>query len=104
MTLPTSSANFSGRSLTNMCVLSGKRTALNGAETCSLYQSASLGEKSEPGSERDRDLYGEVVWVVCSEAEAYSVGQVVTYIFHSVQPPEAEGEPIRIIASVVYME
>ncbi len=60
--------------------------------------------KIEPGSARDRDLYGAVVWVVCSEAEAYSVGQVVTYIFHSVQPPEAEGEPIRIIASVVYME
>ena len=49
-TLPTSSANFSGKSLTSMWVLSGKRTALYCVGTCSLYQSASFGENREPGS------------------------------------------------------
>ena len=53
-----------------------------------------------PGSDKDKAAFGEVVWLVC----AYSVGQVVTYTFRDVKAPDKEGEPLSIIALLVYME
>ena len=57
-----------------------------------------------PGSEEARTEFGVVVWLVCDYAEAYSVGQVVTYTFRDVKAPKQDGEPLNIIASLVYME
>jgi serpin B len=57
-----------------------------------------------PGGDADKKEFGELVWLICNEAEAYSVGQVVTYIFRDVQAPDREGEPLKIIAKLVYME
>ena len=57
-----------------------------------------------PGSDQDRIAFGEVVWLVCDDAEAYSVGQVVTYTFRDVKAPDNQGEPLNIIALLVYME
>ena len=57
-----------------------------------------------PGSDKDKAAFGEVVWLVCDEAYAYSVGQVVTYTFRDVKSPGKEGEPLNIIALLVYME
>lgn len=57
-----------------------------------------------PGSEQAKNEYGEVVWLICDEAEAYSLGQVVTYTFRDVKAPDKEGEPLKIITLTVYME
>ena len=56
-----------------------------------------------PGYE-GKEKYGEVVWLVCDEAFAYSVGQVVTFTFRDIKAPDIEGEPLNIIALAVYME
>lgn len=56
------------------------------------------------GSDKDKIEFGEVVWLICDEADAYSVGQVVTYTFRDVKAPNNEGEPLNIIALLVYME
>ena len=57
-----------------------------------------------PGSEEARTEFGVVVWLVCDYADAYSVGQVVTYTFRDVKAPNHDGEPLNIIATLVYME
>ena len=57
-----------------------------------------------PGSEEARTEFGVVVWLVCDYADAYSVGQVVTYTFRDVKAPNQDGEPLNIIATLVYME
>lgn len=57
-----------------------------------------------PGSDQDKIEFGEVVWLICDEAKAYSVGQVVTYTFRDVKTPNKDGEPLNIIALLVYME
>ncbi len=57
-----------------------------------------------PGSDKDKATFGEVVWLVCDDAYAYGVGQVVTYTFRDVKAPSKEGEPLNIIALLVYME
>lgn len=57
-----------------------------------------------PGSDKAKREYGEVIWLTCDEAEAYSVGQVVTYTFRDVKAADKEGEPLNIIALLVYME
>ena len=57
-----------------------------------------------PGADKAKLEYGEVVWIICDESEAYSVGQVVTYKFRDVKAPDNEGEPLNIIAFLVYME
>ena len=57
-----------------------------------------------PGSDKDKAAFGEVVWLVCDQTYAYSVGQVVTYTFRDVKAPDKEGEPLSIIALLVYME
>lgn len=57
-----------------------------------------------PGHDDGKLEYGEVVWLVCDYAFAYSVGQVVTYTFRDVKAPDNEGEPLNIIALTVYME
>ena len=57
-----------------------------------------------PGSNEDKITFGEVVWLVCDQAYAYSVGQVVTYTFRDVKAPDNEGNPLNIIALLVYME
>ena len=57
-----------------------------------------------PGSEKARQEYGQVVWLVCEYAYAYSIGQVVTYTFYEVKAPHGPGEPLNIIANTVYME
>ena len=56
-----------------------------------------------PGYE-GKEEFGEVVWLVCEYAYAYSVGQVVTYTFCDVKAPDKKGEPLNIIALSVYME
>lgn len=56
------------------------------------------------GSDNDKAEFGEVVWLICDEAEYYSVGQVVTYTFRDVKAPDKEGAPLNIIALLVYME
>ena len=57
-----------------------------------------------PGSNEDKITFGEVVWLVCDQAYAYSVGQVVTYTFRDVKAPDNECNPLNIIALLVYME
>lgn len=57
-----------------------------------------------PGSDEDKKQYGEVVWLICDYAGAYSVGQVVTYTFCVLKAPDKDGEPLNIIALSVYME
>ena len=57
-----------------------------------------------PGSDKDKAAFGEVVWLICDEAYAYSVGQVVTYTFRDVKAPDQAGEPLNIVALLVYME
>ena len=57
-----------------------------------------------PGSEKARQEYGQVVWLVCEYAYAYRIGQVVTYTFYEVKAPHGPGEPLNIIANTVYME
>lgn len=57
-----------------------------------------------PGSDKDKAEFGEVVWLICDEAESYSVGQVVTYTFRDVKAPDKEGAPLNMIALLVYME
>ena len=57
-----------------------------------------------PGSDQDKKEFGEVLWLICDDAEFYSVGQVVTYTFRDVKAPNKEGEPLNIIALLVYME
>ena len=57
-----------------------------------------------PGLDKDKVAFCEVVWLVCDQAYAYSVGQVVTYTFRDVKAPDKEGEPLSIIALLVYME
>lgn len=57
-----------------------------------------------PGSDMDKEKYGEVVSLVTDDAYAYSVGQVVTYIFRDIKAPDTEGGPLKIIALSVYME
>ena len=57
-----------------------------------------------PGSEEARTEFGVVVWLVCDYADAYSVGQVVTYTFRDVKAPDQGGEPLNIIATLVYIE
>lgn len=56
-----------------------------------------------PGSDKDKGEFGEVVWLICDEAYAYSEGQVVTYTFRNVTAGK-KGEPLNIIALLVYME
>lgn len=58
----------------------------------------------EPGSDEDKIEYGDVVWLICDEAESYDVGQVVTYIFRDIKAPDKKGNPLNIIALLVYME
>lgn len=58
----------------------------------------------EPGGEKAKDEYGEVVWIICDETECYNTGQVVTYIYREVKAPKKEGNPLEIIALFVYME
>ena len=57
-----------------------------------------------PGSDKDKTTFGEVVWLISDNVEAYSVGQVVTYTFRNVQAPDNEGDPLKIIALLIYME
>jgi hypothetical protein len=57
-----------------------------------------------PGLATDKEEFGETVWLICDYADAYNAGQVVTYTYRDVQPPEAPGELYRIIALLVYME
>ena len=57
-----------------------------------------------PGSDEDKIRFGEVAWLVCDDAYAYSVGQVVTYTFRDVKAPDSAGEPLNIIALTVYMD
>lgn len=56
-----------------------------------------------PGYE-GKEEFGEIVWLVCEDTYAYSIGQVVTYTFCDVKAPDREGEPLSIIALSVYME
>ena len=58
----------------------------------------------ETGGSKAKQEYGEVVWLICDDAEYYSVGQVVTYTFRDVKAPDKEGDPLNIIALLVYME
>jgi hypothetical protein len=57
-----------------------------------------------PGLDEGKEEYGEVVWLVFDQAWAYSIGQVVTYTFCDVKAPDKEGEPLNIVALLVYME
>lgn len=57
-----------------------------------------------PSSDKAKAEYGKVVWLICDHEEAYNVGQVVTYTFRDVKPPEKDGDPLNIIALQVYME
>ena len=57
-----------------------------------------------PSSDKDKAAFGEVVWLICDEAYSYSVGQVVTYTFRDVKAPDQAGEPLNIVALLVYME
>ncbi len=57
-----------------------------------------------PGSSQDKIEFGEAVYLICDEAWAYSIGQVVTYTFRDVKAPNKVGEPLNIITSLVYME
>ncbi len=57
-----------------------------------------------PGLDKGKTEFGEVVWLIYDSAYAYSVGQVVTYTFRDVKAPEKEGDPLNIIALLVYME
>ena len=54
-----------------------------------------------PGGKQAKIEFGEVVWLICDEAYAYSVGQYVDYYFQNVIAPENEGEPLNIIATTV---
>ena len=54
-----------------------------------------------PGGKSAKKEFGEVVWLICDEAFAYSKGQYVTYYFNDVKAPLSEGEPLRIIATTV---
>ena len=56
------------------------------------------------GAYKDKIEFGEVIWLICDESEAYSVGQIVTYTFRDVKAPNKDGELISIIALSVYME
>ena len=56
-----------------------------------------------PGYE-GKEEFGEVVWLICEEAFAYGIGQVVTFTFRDIKAPDKEGEPLNIIALSVYME
>ncbi len=56
------------------------------------------------GSEKAKEEYGDVVFLVCDDAWAYGVGQVVTYVFRDIEPPAQEGYPLNKIALIVYME
>ena len=56
-----------------------------------------------PGYE-GKEEFGEVVWLICEEAFAYGIGQVVTFTFRDIKTPDKEGEPLNIIALSVYME
>lgn len=56
-----------------------------------------------PGYE-GKEEFGEVVWLICEEAFAYGIGQVVTFTFCDIKAPDKEGEPLNIIALSVYME
>ena len=58
----------------------------------------------EPGGEKAQKEYGELVWLICEDAESYHAGQVVTYVFRDVKAPNKEGYPLEIIALSVYME
>ncbi len=53
---------------------------------------------------KGKEEFGKVVWLICEYADAYSVGQVVTYTFCDVKAPDKEGAPLNIIALSVYME
>ena len=57
-----------------------------------------------PGLDRGKSEFGKVVWLICEDADAYSVGQVVTYTFCDVKAPDKEGAPLTIVALSVYME
>lgn len=57
-----------------------------------------------PGHDVGKAEFGEVVWLICDEAFAYGVGQVVTFTFRDIKAPDKEGEPLNIIALSVYME
>ena len=54
-----------------------------------------------PGGKQAKIEFGEVVWLICDEAYAYSVGQYVDYYFQNVIAPENEGEPLNIITTTV---
>ncbi len=55
----------------------------------------------EPVGEREQQEFGKVVWLLCDQAFAYSVGQVVDYYFCDVIAPDVVGEPLSIIATTV---
>ena len=57
-----------------------------------------------PGLDSGKSEFGKVVWLIFDGADAYSVGQVVTYTFCDVKAPDKEGAPLNIIALSVYME
>lgn len=57
-----------------------------------------------PGNEAGKAEFGKVVWLICDEAFAFGVGQIVTFTFCDIEAPDKEGEPLRIIALSVYME
>lgn len=57
-----------------------------------------------PDSDEDKAEYGEVVWLICNQAFAYSEGQAITYTFYDVKAPDNDGEPLNIVAISVYME
>lgn len=57
-----------------------------------------------PGNDAGKAEFGEVAWLICDEAFAYSIGQVVTFTFCDIKAPDKEGEPLTIIALSVYME
>ena len=57
----------------------------------------------EPVLDRDKSEFGELVWVV-NKSASFSIGQVVTYVFYDVKAPDRKGDPLNIIAYVVYME